>query len=364
MTNAKILSHSSFLGILATFGLSMLANAADTTGWREIKLAGDTACADGSPYSIFVNEGSSGNLVFDFMGGGACWNAETCGPDSTYFRRNVPKVIDEYIANADGIYNRQHNQNPFRKDTHVIIPYCTGDVHWGMSDETYAITGAQNVTILHRGAINAKAAIDETFQNLSHAPSKVFVTGCSAGAYGSIWWTPYIRKLYPGAEMTQFGDSGASVLTADFRKNWLSRWHIERSAPAWIPGLNPSEQDLTELDSAAVYTAIGRAHPEVRIGQFNYFNDIVQRWFFAAMGGQQTVWAPQMRAAMMKISNQASNFNYYIAPWDGHCILPFPEFYSETPPIDGLLPFPGWFSGLLGASERVNEPCRDCAQDP
>lgn len=352
------------------FGLSMsLLQApqlfgADTAGWREIKLAGDTACADGSPFSIFVHEGTSGNLVLDFMGGGACWNAETCGPNSSYFRRRVPDVINDYIATADGIYNRQHEKNPFRDDTHVIIPYCTGDVHWGMSDETYAVDGSHDVTILHRGAINAKVAIDESLNHLSQSPDKVFVTGCSAGAYASIWWTPYIRRLYPTAQMAQFGDSGASILTRDFQKNWLSRWHIERSAPAWIPDLNPNERDLTDLTSDAVYTAISKANPDIHFSQFNYLNDIVQRWFFAAMGGQQATWAPQMRLTMNKIASQAPNFNYYTAPWDGHCILPFPEFYSASAPNDGLMPFTRWFDGLIGRDNAVNEPCDNCAQEP
>lgn len=66
--------------LISSLQLTTTSRAADTAGWREIKLAGDTKCADGSPYSIFINEGSTGNLVLDFMGGGACWSAETCKP--------------------------------------------------------------------------------------------------------------------------------------------------------------------------------------------------------------------------------------------------------------------------------------------
>ena len=45
---------------------------------------------------------------------------------------------------------------PEHADTHVYVPYCTGDLHWGNATVRYQ----EGVTIEHRGAVNAQAAVD------------------------------------------------------------------------------------------------------------------------------------------------------------------------------------------------------------
>src|ERR1041384_7604860 len=48
-------------------------------GWNEIAPGGATTCALGGPYAFWVRPGTVNRLVIDFQGGGACWDALTCG---------------------------------------------------------------------------------------------------------------------------------------------------------------------------------------------------------------------------------------------------------------------------------------------
>ena len=343
--------------------LSPAALGADASGWEKISLAGETMCADGSPYSIFVHRGSSNKLVLDFMGGGACWSAETCGAINATYSRKVPDVIGKWLPSADGIYDRTRSENPFRNDTHVMVPYCTGDVHWGSDDHLYNSPNTGNTLIHHRGAINAKAALDQTLAQLATNPSQVFVTGCSAGAYGAIWWTPYIKKLFPQSKMIELGDSGAGILSEAFRRNGFQNWKIERSIPRWIPGLDLADDEVLRVTMPQLYGAISKELPNVRFSQFNALNDIIQRYFYKEMGGNQFTWSGQLRQGMNESGTLSRDFTYYISPWDTHCIIPYAEFYGDARTPQQNQSFPAWFDSVLNSNTPINEPCADCAEE-
>jgi hypothetical protein len=351
----------------AALALSLVAPAsaqgADTTGWEQINLDGDTKCADGSNYSIFMNRGPSGRLVIDFMGGGACWDDETCSPDAINYTKSVPDIIGRWLPEASGIYDRTRDDNPFRNDTHVLLPYCTGDVHWGHADKSYRNDDGSPFTVHHRGAINARSSLDFVFSQADIKPNEVFITGCSAGAYASIWWTPYIRRLASQAKLIQFSDSGAGVLSSQFRHGGMRNWQIEKSAPWWIPGLNPAETDLYQLTLDEMYTAVANAHPEIQLAEYNSLNDVLQRWFFHLMGGNLYDWTDLMRQSVESAAERSNSFRYYIAPWDAHCILPYESFFAKTSDAPNGIPFHDWMARLLNNADAPNEPCNGCQID-
>src|SRR5687767_11085004 len=147
-----------------------------------------TVCADGSPFRFFVHPGDPAKLLVEFEGGGACWDDASCAVDIYSRRVQADPGQAEQRGQLVGIYDRRNPENPFRDWTHVYIPYCTGDLHWGSIDKTY--TGSSGPFVVpHRGAINATAALSWASENVP-APRQVFVTGCSAGGYGSIFWAP------------------------------------------------------------------------------------------------------------------------------------------------------------------------------
>ena len=104
--------------------------------WKEISPGGETLCARGEKFSFFVNEGSSDKIIIDFIGGGACWNDMTCNKSNPTFIDSVD-YLRKNEAGLEGLYDHSDSRNPLKDYTHVVIPYCTGDIHWGQKDTVY-----------------------------------------------------------------------------------------------------------------------------------------------------------------------------------------------------------------------------------
>src|SRR5690606_13843929 len=153
-----------------------------------------------------------------------------------------------------------HPENPYSSWTHVVIPYCTGDLHWGNSEREYTTANGERFTIHHKGAVNTAAVLDWVKSNYVD-PSRIHINGCSAGSYGSIFWTPYIREQYQNAGVTQFGDAGAGVLTPGFMNTAVAQWNIAPAAPAWVPGLDPANTDYTKLTLDEFYIRVASHYP-------------------------------------------------------------------------------------------------------
>ncbi|CAN5590778.1 hypothetical protein BH24DEI1_BH24DEI1_20570 [soil metagenome] len=319
--------------------------------WSMIEPGGDTTCADGSSYAFYARDGSN-NLVIDFQGGGACWNAATCSrPGAVYSTRLSPPPA------GGGLYSRGRDDNPVADWAHVFIPYCTGDVHWGDNSASYdAVTGGKGgFTVLHRGAVNARAALAWVFEHFE-APERIFVTGCSAGAYGAILWTPLIREHYLQAEFYQLGDSGAGVVTETFVADSLRHWNVGGAIPTWVPGLEPSEDEVFGTDFVSrLYSAIGRHYQGVTLAQYHTLFDGVQIGFFELMGGRPEAWSAEMLRSLQTISAETGAFTSYLANYGAdprgatpHCILSRPEFYSLEA---GGVVFVDWLAALLSGED-------------
>jgi hypothetical protein len=284
---------------------------------------GGTTCARDTPYAYFVRPGTVNRVVIEFRGGGACWDEFTCGFSGSIFQETVQP--DAWVLNEDlatGIYDHRNPDNPFRDWHHVYIPYCTGDIHWGDSVMTYG-SGADAITIHHKGGVNTRAALDWVYENVP-APEKVFVTGCSAGAYGSIMWSAHLREHYKDAKVYQLADSGAGVVTDTFFQDSFPSWNAQASYPTWIPAVDGGVERLPLL-----YGAIGGHYPDMRLGQYNTVFDEDQIFFFQAMGGgAASDWSAAMHASVEEIAGATSNFRYFMAPGELHCIIPRPELYT------------------------------------
>ncbi|WP_437677719.1 pectin acetylesterase-family hydrolase [Sorangium sp. So ce131] len=293
-------------------------------GWNTVEPGGETTCSRGDPFKYFVRPGTVNRLIVEFRGGGACWNAVTCSAAGSLFQETVtedPMVINQ--QGASGIYDHENPDNPFRDWHHVYIPYCTGDIHWGDNVATYG-EGSGAVTIRHKGAVNVRAALSWVYENVP-APEKIFVTGCSAGAYGSIMWSAHLREHYKNTSVYQFADSGAGIITETFFEDSFPSWKPQGAYPTWISGLDPAE--LARLD--VLYRTIGNHYPDMRLSQFNTVYDEDQIFFFRAMGGGSAQdWSDAMKASIDQIEASTPNFSSYLAPGSDHCILWRPAFYT------------------------------------
>lgn len=327
-------------------------------GWSEIATGGETICSRGTDYAFFVNPGTVNRVVIDFIGGGACWNAQTCSFADAIFNPDIEN-IRAAIADDDphGFYEREREENPFRDWYHVVIPYCTGDIHWGNNVATYG-EGDSEVVINHKGAINSQAVLDWVYDNFS-APEQVFVTGCSAGSYGSAMWAPHVMDHYQDSHVIQFGDSGAGIITQNFFEESFPSWKAESTFPTWIPELDPEQNDLYEMSLGDLYVAVANHYPEHQTSQYNTAFDNNQVFYFQAMGGgDEQAWSEQMHASIADIEARADSFVSFIPSGDQHCILGFDNFYSVNIGDDRLV---DWLAAMVDEVPIESVACTtDC----
>ncbi len=329
-----LLLAAAALELTACGGRSFLSGAATSRGtaelqaeiWNELTLGADTRCSNGEGYSFWIHPGTTDNLVIDFMGGGACWNEATCrAGDFTRDVSTLRQVID--YGYDKGIYDRENPDNPFANDWHVIVPYCSGDIHWGDATVTYG-EGASAFQVHHKGAANARAVLDWVERNIQK-PKRVLVTGCSAGAYGSALWAAHVMKHYEGVPVVQFGDSGSGVITDDFFRKSFPSWNAEPAFPSFIEALDPSKVDLRQKSLADLYIGVARAFPQNRLSQFNHTGDASQLLQFTRMGGKDPAeWARRMLASVEAIDDATENFASFTVPGSEHCAILEDDFYE------------------------------------
>lgn len=297
-------------------------------GWTEIPGGEGTTCSRGDPWSFFVRKGTVNRLVVDFIGGGACWSEESCSFAGSLFADDMDWMRDLVDASDyEGIYDTTNAENPLADWYHLIVPYCTGDIHWGDSTVTYG-EGEDAFTIEHRGATNTRDALAWVEDNF-RAPERLFVTGCSAGAYGAALWSAHLARAYPDAAVRQLADSGAGVITSNFFADSFPIWDAWPAMPAWIVGLDPEEVDYTGLVLPDLYERIGGYYPNMGLAQFNTTYDSTQVFYYQAMGGgTQDEWSTTMRAYTERMEASTPNFTSFLADGSAHCTIPYDNLYT------------------------------------
>jgi hypothetical protein len=324
-------------------------------GLNELFPGGDTSCARGQEYSFYVYKGDPTKLTIHYFGGGGCWNRATCQTDDV-FTDGLAELREQIDAGEHpGIFDMENPDNPVNGWTHVIVPYCTGDVHWGTTVQDYG----GGTVVHHRGGTNGFVIKKWILENMT-APEKVFVQGCSAGSYGALMWAPHFMEAYPNAEHFQLGDSGAGVITDSFFQESFPNWQAEPVFPSWIPSLDPMTQDITTKTIADLYTDIAATYPDATMAQFNTEFDETQTLFYNLMGGTGDAmgWSTQMYELTGAIDADSPNYLNWVAEGNFHCILPHDRFYTHE--TDGVL-FRDWVDDMLNGEEVDDVTCAECS---
>lgn len=329
-------------------------------GWNEIKPGGETICSRGSEYAFWVKPGKTNKVIVDFIGGGACWNALTCGFADSIFEDSVEAVRGRVNDVQHGFYDHDNPENPFADWYHVIVPYCTGDIHWGNAVTTYNQGQANEITIHHKGATNARAVLDYVYGSFSR-PEQVLVTGCSAGSYGAALWSSHVMEHYEESQVFQFGDSGAGIITNDFFTKSFPSWNAVEAFPTFIPDLDPTKVDIMTKALPDLYAGIANHFPKNWMSQYNTIHDENQLFYFQAMGGGDvTAWSAQMVASIDEIESRAPTFDSFIAPGEQHCILPYDNFYTVE---SNGVKLTSWLKERLGGKTVPSVRCQGAECD-
>lgn len=192
----------------------------------------DTKCGDGSETGAAINPGTSGRVVFYLEGGGACWDGQTC--NFGQLATNVQSGFDGndaagYFAQFGerGIWDRNNDDNPFKDDSFVWVPYCTGDLHAGTVE-----TNGYNV--MHVGYNNVEAILQRVVPTFGDADS-VVLTGTSAGGFGAILNFEHVQSLFQHIPVHLLVDSAPPMtneyIKQDFQDIQRAAWGLDNIIP-------------------------------------------------------------------------------------------------------------------------------------
>jgi Pectinacetylesterase len=301
--------------------ISSLDQATDDQ-WRSVPLGAETKCGDGSEYQIFVRRGKSENLIIHFSGGGACWDDTTCSAPinvlgtilggmprdlKTFYLADISIVLPALLS---GILNAQDHSNPFKDWNVVFIPYTTGDLHIGNVISTYQ-SKQGNIQVHHNGRKNVLAALDWISRNFT-TPDKVLVSGESAGAYASAFWTPSVAAIYKNQKIYQLSD-GSLLVSKRWPEIIDTVWKAEsQSFLKFKIGHDVFEDALLNRPDS-LNRGIKHLH-------CNTLYDLVLPKFSAALNHKSSKtdayideWSKDMLVSMKKLADSNLDYYYFIS---------------------------------------------------
>lgn len=182
--------------------------------WVKYEPEGAT-CSDGSPYAFYVEfSETSDNVIVFFMGGGACWDYESCVGGGARGAANPNGLPDDYAnvhatisglpINVNQVYpllNGDPAVSPMANWNKVFVPYCTGDVYAGTVVNTYEDPdGIESDSVFRHVGHDNVVAMTEMLNEMFSSVPKLFVGGCSAGGAGAIVNYYFLRTGIQGVE--------------------------------------------------------------------------------------------------------------------------------------------------------------------
>jgi hypothetical protein len=292
------------------------ASAGDGS-WQWVDVEG-TQCMNGKQTGVYIRYSQNGNtnLGIYLYGGGACFNDLTCEVAAT--KNHHPGDMG-----SKGIFEPRED-NPLYDYNWVTVPYCTGDVHSGENEkhipfwEKRRFSGSNNLKLIMSRAVS-------TFQDVA----TLFVTGESAGGFGSLASYPLIRDSFPDARGVLMDDSGQILdddnLPVCLVKEWRNAWNLNKNLPEDCPCNN----DAGNLSSAWAY---GRQRwPQDSFSLISSINDIAISTFFAFGLGNCLDPIPigyhHMHRGLKALA--ASGVNLFMIPGMSHTHTSHNEFYTR-----------------------------------
>jgi hypothetical protein len=109
---------------------------------------------------------------------------------------------------AEGILSNDPTKNIFADWTKIIILYCDGSFHQGMTKDPYSY---KDTKLYFRGAVNTRSHFQYIHNrfNLSNA-ERVVLSGTSAGGIATYIWADYLKGFIgnPAVKFYAIVDSG------------------------------------------------------------------------------------------------------------------------------------------------------------
>ncbi|MDG2443476.1 MAG: pectin acetylesterase-family hydrolase [Luminiphilus sp.] len=282
-------------------------------------------CLLGDDYTMATREGSSSELMIFLEGGGAC-NSLLCQA-TTVALPGMPRF---------GILNPEASSNPARNFNVAYLPYCDGSV---FSGDTAIDTDDDGVVDrYHHGLKNLSASID-VIASTFPAPSRILLTGNSAGGFGTDYMLPLVRKLFPDTPIDLINDSGVGISRPGYVDFVSNEWNATRFIP----------EDCSDCVSEAGHTTGYHIYqlnedPNLRMGFMSTKQDSVIADVFVGIGGE--AFEVALLAEMETLAAaHPERFKSFIADGTSHTFLQA-QFSRE---VEGV-PAYQWVADMLSGS--------------
>ncbi|MBI4818331.1 MAG: esterase [Deltaproteobacteria bacterium] len=298
--------------------------SASVSQWTWVDFPNST-CDDGSPTGIAVNLGTSDDVLFYMVGGGACWDYQTCFVLNS--ATHGPFGAAQFAAIAPflgiGPFDRVTTQNPFRNFTFVFVPYCTGDTHAGSRDAVYVDGSGVGHTFHHRGRTNIEAYLQRLIPTFP-STDKLVVAGSSAGGYGTLYNYDLIRSGWSPASGYLVDDAGP-ILEGDdvmpyLRSVWYSSWGLGGV-------LDPLCGAACADDLSLAVTTLASRYPNDRFSLLSSLQDQTIRTY---MGLTPAAFETALLRMATDVLDPLPNFRYFFVSGDSHTMLASPGSFSSN----------------------------------
>ena len=306
-------------------------------------------CGDGTPFAFFFTRPTkrkmnSEKLLIEFMGGGACWDADTCDRQQGYL--TFPEKLNNFIGlscseisygggnNINMLCSEQVGSVDFSEYNTVVVPYCTQDVHAGDNTVTYDDGSVVN----HSGAANMMAVMDWIKTNFPN-PSHIVLTGCSAGGTAIPVAYDLLNMHYnrltrspPGMKAVQISsivDSAVYLTPTYFLYNALDNWNV---APIMKKINFPYNRykHKEEYSTLIWQHTLKRGPNSDKWGFITHTSDPVSEKYYQYMGGTygdddavdedlETAWWNSLSSSLTSVEKKHKNVDTFYIDGEGHC---------------------------------------------
>ncbi|MGH7437190.1 MAG: pectin acetylesterase-family hydrolase, partial [Polyangiaceae bacterium] len=259
-------------GPVDTTPVDVASMTANTWTWVPVK---GSMCRDGSATGFGINVSpTSKNLMIFLEGGGACFNALTCGMNAASF---APSSLS--TATSGGILSRTDTANPVKDWNMVYVPFCTGDVHAGNAPNM-VVPDAPN---LGKQQFVGYANMTRYLAKLAPAfkdASKILLTGISAGGFGAAANYPQTARAFDPIPVYSLDDSGPPMedpyAPKCLQQKWAEIWGFDKTVLADCGSDCPDPTNYT-ID-ATIHTA--KKYPNIPFGLVEDTDDGIITTFY------------------------------------------------------------------------------------
>ena len=273
-------------------------------------------CGNGSPYSVWLEIKQGDKLMIEFMGGGACWSAQSCyGVKLRTWMFPIPTLpTTSWIGNDLG----PESAHGLMADASMIyFPYCTGDVHAGQHKADYGVVNAYHTG--YSNVVRALRYLSDTGLVPFSTFKQVVLYGASAGSIGALLHAPNVEKfLSPTANKIILADAPGMHFGEAFWNKFSDELVSDYKKAFATVGINFTHQDTV---MARYLPSISQSLKSWNIGVLQGARDIVMSVVFGNIspnGHRELVYGPQ---GLFEMSVSTANISVWLPDTLQHTFL-------------------------------------------